>query len=50
MDVIYERCCGVDIHQQSVVACVIVPGAAGTRPQAAGGGRASTPLAPRDLI
>jgi transposase len=24
--VIYERCCGLDIHKQTVVACVIVPG------------------------
>ncbi len=27
MEVIYERCCGLDIHKKSVVACVIVPGA-----------------------
>lgn len=26
MEVIYERCCGLDIHKQTVVACVIVPG------------------------
>src|SRR5215813_2964439 len=26
MDVVYERCCGLDIHKQTVVACVIVPG------------------------
>jgi transposase len=25
MDVIYERCCRLDIHKRSVVACVIVP-------------------------
>jgi transposase len=24
MDVLYERCCGVDVHKQRVVACVIV--------------------------
>jgi transposase len=30
MDVIYERCCGLDISKRSVVACLIVPGAAGT--------------------
>ncbi len=29
MDVIYERCCGLDIHKRSVVACLIVPGAEG---------------------
>jgi transposase len=27
MDAIYERCCGLDIHKRTVVACVIVPGA-----------------------
>ena len=26
MEAIYERCCGLDVHQQTVVACVIVPG------------------------
>ena len=26
MDVVYERCCGLDIHKQTVVACVIAPG------------------------
>ena len=26
MEVAYERCCGLDIHKQTVVACVIVPG------------------------
>lgn len=29
MQVVYERCCGLDVHKQTVVACVIVPGAAG---------------------
>jgi transposase len=29
MDVIYERCCGIDIHRKTVVACVIVPGPTG---------------------
>ena len=24
MDVIYERCCGLDIHKASITACVIV--------------------------
>ncbi len=28
MDAIYERCCGLDIHKRTVVACVIVPGSA----------------------
>ena len=26
MDVVYERCCGLDIHKKLVVACVLVPG------------------------
>jgi transposase len=26
MEVVHERCCGVDVHKQTVVACVIVPG------------------------
>jgi transposase len=29
MDVIYERCCGLDIHKKTVVACLLVPGAEG---------------------
>jgi transposase len=29
MDVIHERCCGLDIHKRVVVACLIVPGPAG---------------------
>ncbi len=27
MDVVYERCCGLDVHKKSVVACLITPGA-----------------------
>lgn len=27
MDVLVERCCGLDVHQKTVVACVITPGA-----------------------
>jgi transposase len=26
MEVVNERCCGVDVHKQTIVACVIVPG------------------------
>jgi transposase len=26
MHVVYERCCGLDVHKQTVVACAIVPG------------------------
>jgi transposase len=29
MDVLYERCCGLDIHKRSVVACLITPGPGG---------------------
>jgi transposase len=30
MQVVYERCCGLDIHKRSVVACLIVPGMPGS--------------------
>src|SRR4051795_4046980 len=29
MDVVYARCCGLDIHKKLVVACLITPGADG---------------------
>jgi transposase len=29
MDVLYERCCGLDIHKKTVVACVVTPGPRG---------------------
>lgn len=29
MDVVYERCCGLDVHKQTVVACVLVAHEAG---------------------
>lgn len=29
MQVVYERCCGIDVHKQTVVACAVVPGAEG---------------------
>lgn len=29
MEVVYERCCGLDIHKKSVVACRLTPGTAG---------------------
>jgi len=29
MDVLYERCCGLDIHKRTVVACLITPGLTG---------------------
>jgi transposase len=31
MQVMYERCCGLDIHKKSVVACVLTPGHKQTR-------------------
>jgi transposase len=30
MDAVHERCAGLDVHKRTVVACVLVPGAAGT--------------------
>ena len=32
MEVIIERCCGLDVHQDTVVACVLI-GALGERPR-----------------
>ena len=29
MEVVHERCCGLDVHKKGVVACIIVPGPAG---------------------
>jgi transposase len=29
MQVVYERCAGLDVHKKSVVACRIIPGDAG---------------------
>lgn len=29
MDVVYERCCGLDVHKQTVVACVLLSGPSG---------------------
>jgi len=29
MDVLYERCCGLDIHKRTAVACLVVPGSTG---------------------
>jgi transposase len=29
MDVVYERCCGIDVHKRSVTACCLTPGAPG---------------------
>jgi transposase len=30
MDVIYARCCGLDVHKRAVVACLVTPGPHGT--------------------
>ena len=27
MQIVYERCCGLDIHKKRIVACLITPGA-----------------------
>jgi transposase len=32
VEVLHERCCGLDVHKQTVVACVILP-ASGRQPQ-----------------
>jgi transposase len=32
MDVLYEHCCGLDVHKQTVVACLVEPGTRGERP------------------
>ena len=29
MDVVYPRCCGLDLHQRTVVACLLTPGPRG---------------------
>ena len=30
MEVVYERCCGLDIHKKNLVACLTLPGPRGT--------------------
>jgi transposase len=30
MEIVYTRCCGLDVHKRSVVACLLVPGPQGT--------------------
>lgn len=29
MEILYERCCGLDVHKRTVVACLLVPGRTG---------------------
>ncbi len=31
MEVVHERCCGLDIHKKTVVACLLRPGSTETR-------------------
>ncbi|MEW6523915.1 MAG: transposase [Bacillota bacterium] len=31
MQVVYERCCGLDVHKRSLTACVITPAGWSTR-------------------
>ena len=31
MDIAYQRCCGMDVHKKSVVACIITPEFQSTR-------------------
>ena len=31
MEVVHERCCGLDIHKKLIVACAIAPGPHGQR-------------------
>ncbi len=52
MDVILERCAGLDVHQATITACVRVPGAAGERAQVIQTFGATTPelLALRDWL
>ena len=33
MDIVVERCCGLDVHKDTVVACVRTPGKGGKRAQ-----------------
>src|SRR4029450_7613539 len=35
MEVLHPRCCGLDVHEKTVVACTLVSGAGGGRPQKA---------------
>lgn len=31
MELVYERCCGLDVHKKMVVACLIIPDVSGHR-------------------
>jgi transposase len=41
MDVVHERCCGLDVHKQTVVACLLTPGVPGAVGGPEGKGRPS---------
>jgi transposase len=34
MEVVYERCCGPDVHKRTVLACLLTPGPDGRPPKA----------------
>ena len=36
MDIVVERCCGLDVHKDTVVACVRTPGKGGNEPNRRG--------------
>src|SRR5687768_15972807 len=38
MDIVYERCCGLDVHKKTVVACLVTPAPAGGTGAAGGAG------------
>jgi transposase len=44
MQVVFERCAGADVHKDSVVVCVLVPGPGGTRKETRTFGTASREL------
>ena len=50
MDVIYRRCCGLDVHKREVVACVVTTGPDGTPSKTIRAFGTMTPdiLAPRE--
>ena len=29
MDIVYPRCCGLDVHKREIVACLLTPGVDG---------------------
>ena len=43
MDIVYERCCGLDVHKKTVVACLVTPADGGGAAGAGGVGGAGGP-------